>query len=548
MEFTTDKQTFARSPLYKHEAAALRLRFLTPLVAAIVLLVMVIAVSLFYFESESRNHGLIHQRLTRTQTVAKEIYEKSVINDANALRAMIDLLLRNQELAELFSRGDREALFTYASPIFKVLKRDYNVTHFYFTGADRVNLLRVHAPGRFGDVIDRVTTLRAEQSNTLSYGVELGPLGTFTLRVVSPWYSKQNGQFIGYIELGMEINHVIERLRNTFGYDVVVMINKDFLDRAKWQEGMKVLRKTMDWDQYPKVVTSVDNPREIPGILNERFRKGMHGPWNKVIEIENKDRSYWLLTMPIKDVRGRDVAEMSLLADVSFEMDVAERTALAVGITVFVLGAALIVFFSMQASRVSRRIEEDEKILEQLATQDSLTGLYTRRMFHEQLDSELARSKRFNHSMSLLLLDIDHFKQINDQYGHLAGDRVLQTISARLSKESRGIDYVCRYGGEELAIILPETGIKNAHKMAERMKRTISTLPFDLGDADSVSITISIGVATYPLHGDTETFLIAAADSALYDAKEQGRNRVCIYTPIEEGALYTEDSQSTDLS
>ncbi|MEW8220370.1 MAG: cache domain-containing protein, partial [Candidatus Thiodiazotropha taylori] len=212
------------NPGIQYEAASLRLRFLTPLVAVIVLLVMVLAVSLFYFESESRSLGLIHERLTRTQTVAKDYYEKSVLNDANALRSIMNALLRDKALSEVFASYDREALLAYTEALFKELKRDYNVTHFYFTKPDRVNLLRVHAPGRHGDRIDRVTTLRAEQNSTLSYGVELGPLGTFTLRVVSPWHDSRTGRLIGYLELGMEIDHVIDRLRDIFGFDVAVAI------------------------------------------------------------------------------------------------------------------------------------------------------------------------------------------------------------------------------------------------------------------------------------------------------------------------------------
>ncbi|MES9869584.1 MAG: diguanylate cyclase [Sedimenticola sp.] len=517
-----------------HEAASLRLRFLTPLVATIVLLVMVLAISLFYFESESRSHGLIHERLTRTQSVAKDFYEKSILNDANALRAMLNALLQDQTLSEVFATRDREALFAYTEDLYRELNRDYNITHFYFSHPDRVNFLRVHAPGRHGDRIDRVTTLRAEQNEAVSYGVELGPLGTFTLRVVSPWHDRKTGRLIGYIELGMEIDHVIERLRDIFGFEVAVVIQKNYLQRQKWEDGMRVLGRTVDWERYRDVVMSSGSTRELPPILDQHLNRAQHVPRNQVLELESDGYSYWLLTMPVEDARGREIAEMTLLADVSHEMDVAERTALVVGITVFILGGVLIIFFYVQANRVSQRIERDQDILEQLATHDSLTNLYTRRMFHESLDNELARSMRFDHPLSLLLIDIDRFKQINDTHGHPAGDTVLQKLSARLLKESRGIDYVCRYGGEEIAIILPETDGQNAQQVAERMNLTVSALPFQIDDTQSVSITISIGVASYPLHGDTDTFLIAAADSALYDAKEQGRNRVCTYSPGKE--------------
>ncbi|MES9966025.1 MAG: hypothetical protein ABW074_02010, partial [Sedimenticola sp.] len=98
----------------------------------IVLLVMVLAISLFYFESESRSHGLVHERLTRTQSVAKDFYEKSILNDANALRAMLNALLQDQKLSEVFATRDREALFAYTEDLYRELNRDYNITHFYF--------------------------------------------------------------------------------------------------------------------------------------------------------------------------------------------------------------------------------------------------------------------------------------------------------------------------------------------------------------------------------------------------------------------------------
>ncbi|MES9887555.1 MAG: GGDEF domain-containing protein [Candidatus Sedimenticola sp. 6PFRAG1] len=328
----------------------------------------------------------------------------------------------------------------------------------------------------------------------------------------------------------MEIDHVINRLRDIFGYDVVVVIHKRYLNREKWEDGMHVLGRTADWDRFPSVVMSAEVPRDLPLILSERLERDEHGHRNEVIELEREGYSYWLLTMPIEDARGREVAQMTLLADVSFEMDVAERTAIVVGTTVFILGGILIVFFSRQANRVGRQIEQDEVILKELATRDSLTGLYTRRMFHEYLDAELARSIRFKHPLSLLRIDIDNFKQVNDTYGHPAGDAVLQKLSDRLLKESRGVDYVCRYGGEEIAIILPETDVQNAHQFSERIKQAVSALPFDIDSKQSVSVTISIGAASYPLHGETETFLIAAADHALYEAKEGGRNQIRVYS------------------
>ena len=123
------------------------------------------------------------------------------------MKAIIALIL---SLA--LAQRDRDMLLKHATPLFKDIRRDYKITHFYFTGIDRVNLLRVHAPLRYGDTIDRITTLQAEHSGTVAYGVELGPLGTFTLRLVSPWYDPKTNKLIGYVELGMEIDQIIHKL------------------------------------------------------------------------------------------------------------------------------------------------------------------------------------------------------------------------------------------------------------------------------------------------------------------------------------------------
>ena len=515
-------------------AATLRLKFLTPLVAMIVFIVLILAVSLFYFESESQSYGLIHKRLTRTQSVAKDFFEESVRNDVNALSAILAAMGSDEKLAEVFVTYDKSAILKYTDNMYKALNRDYNVTHFYFTMPDRVNLLRVHAPERYGDRIDRETTLRAQQNDTIAYGIELGVLGTFTLRVVSPWRNKKNGHLIGYIELGMEIDHVINRLMEVFGYDVVVVIHKKFLDREKWESGMRTLGRDANWDRYKTVVLSREYSGEMPSVLRERFEQGVQGHRNDVLELEEDGFAHWLLTIPIEDVKGRHVAEMTLLADVSSEMDVAQSTAIVVGATVFVLGGLLIIFFSWQANRIGQRIERDEEILKQLATHDSLTGLYTRRVFHEKLDAELNRSLRFDHPLSLLIIDIDFFKKVNDSYGHQAGDDILKKLSERLIKEVRSVDYVCRYGGEEMAIILPETDVMDAQHTANRIKNAVSALPYDIGNENRISVTVSIGVSNCPLHADSDTFLIAAADRALYEAKAAGRNRVCICTESEE--------------
>lgn len=157
---------------------------------------------------------------------------------------------------------------------------------------------------------------------------------------------------------------------------------------------------------------------------------------------------------------------------------------------------------------------------------DPLTSLFNRRYLEEFLDREITRALRQKHPISIIMLDIDHFKKINDTYGHDTGDYVLQTISKLLNKHVRGSEIACRYGGEEMTLILPELPLEDAYVRAEVIRSAIMELNFHYRSQALTNITASLGVATFPHHGGHGAAVIQAADSALYRAKESGRNRV----------------------
>ena len=166
--------------------------------------------------------------------------------------------------------------------------------------------------------------------------------------------------------------------------------------------------------------------------------------------------------------------------------------------------------------------------LYELAITDGLTKLFIHRYFQNRLDSELIRAKRYNSNISLLMLDIDHFKKVNDTYGHQEGDYVLKKFAKIISDHVRKVDIAARYGGEEFAIILPETGITGAEQVAEHLRYLIEKECFTI-DGKSVPITASIGVSSWDKVVSKEEF-IEQADRALYRAKHEGRNRVCKFS------------------
>lgn len=173
-------------------------------------------------------------------------------------------------------------------------------------------------------------------------------------------------------------------------------------------------------------------------------------------------------------------------------------------------------------------LRRSNELLLELSNTDHLTGLFNRRFLMETLEKEVQRTRRKGTQIALLMIDIDHFKQINDSHGHLQGDAVLQKVALHIQRELRTYDLAARYGGEEFVAVLPDTGLKEAFHVAERIRHAVQHIRF-AGPMVDQQVTLSIGVATMPSSAyDDIDSLLRAADEALYQAKADGRNRVAI--------------------
>jgi diguanylate cyclase (GGDEF)-like protein len=186
--------------------------------------------------------------------------------------------------------------------------------------------------------------------------------------------------------------------------------------------------------------------------------------------------------------------------------------------------------FSILAGQLAMEVKKARlyEEIQELAIMDGLTGVFGRRHFLERYHEEFERSRRHKLRLAVLMLDLDHFKTYNDKYGHLVGDVALREIAAITKKTLREVDLVCRLGGEEFVVVLPETGKKGAIQVAERIRKAIHAHRIRAYDADT-RMTVSIGVALYPTDADRPQGLIERADEALYLAKDIGRNRVIAY-------------------
>ncbi len=192
--------------------------------------------------------------------------------------------------------------------------------------------------------------------------------------------------------------------------------------------------------------------------------------------------------------------------------------------TILTLGGIVILLICLSGLALSEKLSS-------IVISDELTGLYNRNYIRQRLQEELYRSRRFNHPLSLLMIDLDGFKAINDKYGHMNGDSVLKSFANMIKQEIRPSDIAARYGGEEFLIIMPETSNQDAFIAAERLRQKLSLYRFkiDSHKDKTIQFTISIGICSFPQYGQNPSELISLADVALYQAKQKGKNKIAVY-------------------
>jgi diguanylate cyclase (GGDEF)-like protein len=186
--------------------------------------------------------------------------------------------------------------------------------------------------------------------------------------------------------------------------------------------------------------------------------------------------------------------------------------------------------YAREIAERENQIDQLLKIIREMALKDALTGVYNHANFHERLQSEIARAQRFSSQVSLLLIDIDDFRAFNEQHGHIVGDQALVVLGQTIRTYLRRYDSPARYGGEEFAVILPDTSLEDAQKVAERVRMNVEGREIATGHA-TTHFTISLGIAHYPTQADTAMVLIACAEAALQQAKHSGKNRTEIFVP-----------------
>jgi len=520
------------------ETFRLRYRILLPFVLMGMALYAFLLATIY---QEEREH--IIEEVERGRDGVEAAYRILQEEHGQTVNAALEMVLRDAALRRHFTSGDRGALLEAATPLFQLLRDRFNITHFYFHRPDRVNFLRVHQPARHSDRITRFTALAAEERGHAVHGVELGPLGNFTLRAVAPW--RHEGKLLGYVELGEEVGTILEDLSALSGLSLFVVLNKRFLDREAWESGLRMLRRTPEWDRFPHWVLAAGSGAELPIPLSPLLERitPESGP-DALLELRTGGRHLWAGSIPLRDAGDRTVGHLLTARDMTPRMEDLHAAMLPLSAALAVVGLLLLTTFylilrraegqiALWQTRVTEEAEAHSAIreahmreLEQLALYDGLTGLPNRRRLTDRLELQLNAAREAGQPLALILLDLHRLREINDTLSHEIGDAVLRQVADRLQAGVPEADTVARPGGDEFALLLPATDQAHAMRVAARIQALFDA-PLRV-NGFSLDMDISVGVALYPEHADAASLLMRRADVAMRQARHS-QNGFAVY-------------------
>jgi PAS domain S-box-containing protein len=233
--------------------------------------------------------------------------------EASGLAMAAQPIAGDATVQKALREGDADRLQAAWRPVFETMHRENHLTHFYFFDKNRICLLRVHKPEKRGDVINRFTALEAQRTGKTASGIELGPLGTFTLRVVQPVF--EGGALVGYVELGKEIEEVLDVLHTRFSVQLAVVIRKEHLKRQDWEDGMRLLGREADWDRITNSAVAYASQGRLPDAFALWANYHAHGETNREIAFDGKD--WRVSSMPLQDVSGKEVGDLLVMRDIT---------------------------------------------------------------------------------------------------------------------------------------------------------------------------------------------------------------------------------------
>lgn len=508
----------------------LKARILIPLSVAAAIFLFVFMLTLRYYHVKAVNEAAFE-----TTEIIERIFNQTLINDYDFMHEVIEILEFDKSLRLALQNGNTEVLTDIAMPHFKRMSHEHRITHFYFHDRDRINIVRLHKPEKYGDLIDRFTILEAEKNESTAYGIELGPLGTFTLRVVTPWYYEN--KLAGYIELGEEIEHIIKLIQDITKTEIYVLIYKEFLERENWETGMQMMGRFGNWELFPSYALINRSVNSDIEKMSAGLNEWEMNPIKKDLHFTLDGKNLIATFIPLYDAEKRRVGKILALHDVTEQTSAAKYATVVNAVTGLSLAGLLILLFYSIAAGAEKKMKRSQdrlleeakrrevmqaehiKELEHLALHDTLTNLPNRNLLNNRIEHTIKVCKRRKECLGLIVVEILRLHEINDTLGHRNGDYLLQQIGTRLINEFRETDTVARLGTESLGILLPSVNRSFLTQIIKKISHCFE-LPFIIEDF-SITIEVSMGVAFSPEHAlDAET-LIQRADVANRLAKQE---------------------------
>jgi low affinity Fe/Cu permease len=281
-----------------------------PPVGVAILLFCFIGIGATYLIQERHYNDELNMRLNGTY----ELFNKLLQVETDVLESLASTYVDKSRLREAYLSGNRENLLRESKPIFQEIKKRFNITHFYFHRPDKTCFLRVHNPSRHGDLINRHTINFAAKNETQAYGLELGPLGTLTLRFVIPWHI--DGEFVGFIELGKEIDQIAGELKKILELEINFIVEKKYLDFEDWRKGRRIMGNGQgDWDFLADHVVISTTMDKLPEALQQILNNPSQFYYGEVFSVASRKGSYRGVIIPLSEAGIKNIGSIIVLKD-----------------------------------------------------------------------------------------------------------------------------------------------------------------------------------------------------------------------------------------
>lgn len=472
---------------------------------------------------------LLRTIVDEEQKISANIYTNTFKQITKHYDSIANNILLNKDIINAFEQGDRKKLYTLTKPIYEELIAENPYLYImHFHTKDSKSFLRLHKPDKYGDdlssfrhIINNVNDQKIKQT-----GLEVGRYG-ISYRAALPVFNK-NGKHLGSFELGIDINYIFKLFNEAYGFDTILLLNKDVFETI--YENNKELNNRKFSADYFLVTPDSELLNDDSAATFEHLTPSILTSKYSLIEYDDTTNLVFVVT-ELKSAIQEEIGEILFIKNLNFYTDkvkIIRNITVGLGVSLIILSFYFLrkIFkdFTSTLYTYQNKIEIKNRSLSKLINIDHLTKVNNRKSIEIILRKEFNRAKRYEHPLSLIILDIDDFKKINDSYGHNMGDKVLKEFAKIVSSTIRESDHLGRWGGEEFILVTTETDQDDALFLAEKIRIKVSESSF----SNLEKVTCSIGVAQLKDQENADIF-VNHADLAMYEAKKNGKNKVCTY-------------------